>query len=338
MGRPVTANGRLAAAGIALAIAALAGMEAAAASPSTFVVNSTGDALDANLGDGTCATGAGVCTLRAAIQQANALPGADVVEVPSGTYEIAIPPLNQNDITTGDLDITDSVAITGAGAGATIIDAGVPRRARRPTCTASTASSRWPSTAGEVSFSGLTLQDGYADEYGGAIANNGSARVTVTASVLTRNVAEKAGGAIDNHFGGTVEVRDSTDLGQLRVRERQRSQQQPRRHADGRGHHGVGQLGHGGRARRGAGRRGRHLQQRRARHDREHHRQRVDDVRQRCRRRPAGRGDLERRRRHGDGHGDDLLEERRGGRWRCALQQVGRPDGHREHVHRERRA
>lgn len=39
-----------------------------------FVVNSLGDAPDANPGDGTCATASGVCTLRAAIQTANATP------------------------------------------------------------------------------------------------------------------------------------------------------------------------------------------------------------------------------------------------------------------------
>jgi CSLREA domain-containing protein len=43
--------------------------------PTTFVVNSTGDAADANPGDGICQTRTrGQCTLRAAIQQANASP------------------------------------------------------------------------------------------------------------------------------------------------------------------------------------------------------------------------------------------------------------------------
>src|SRR5205823_14025312 len=40
----------------------------------SFIVNNNGDAGDANLGDGICetATGNGVCTLRAAIHEANA--------------------------------------------------------------------------------------------------------------------------------------------------------------------------------------------------------------------------------------------------------------------------
>ena len=39
----------------------------------TFVVNSTADGVDTDLGDGECDNGEGVCTLRAAIMQANAL-------------------------------------------------------------------------------------------------------------------------------------------------------------------------------------------------------------------------------------------------------------------------
>ena len=42
-----------------------------------FVVDTTGDERDANTHDGTCATSTGSCTLRAAIQQANATSGPD---------------------------------------------------------------------------------------------------------------------------------------------------------------------------------------------------------------------------------------------------------------------
>jgi CSLREA domain-containing protein len=44
---------------------------------STFTVTSTGDGADANTGDGICADGAGACTLRAAIEEANATAGLD---------------------------------------------------------------------------------------------------------------------------------------------------------------------------------------------------------------------------------------------------------------------
>lgn len=43
----------------------------------TLTVNDAGDTSDATPGDGICATAGGVCTLRAAIEEANALAGAD---------------------------------------------------------------------------------------------------------------------------------------------------------------------------------------------------------------------------------------------------------------------
>ncbi len=53
-------------------------------SGATFTVNSTGDAVDANKGDGICAASDGTCTLRAAIEEANYLAGADTI-----TFSIA---------------------------------------------------------------------------------------------------------------------------------------------------------------------------------------------------------------------------------------------------------
>ena len=45
----------------------------------TFTVNSSGDQSDTNPGNGTCLTSLLNCTLRAAIQEANARPGADTI-------------------------------------------------------------------------------------------------------------------------------------------------------------------------------------------------------------------------------------------------------------------
>jgi CSLREA domain-containing protein len=55
-----------------------------AVSAATFNVNSAVDAVDAVPGDGVCATAGGQCTLRAAVQEANALPGADTISLPAG--------------------------------------------------------------------------------------------------------------------------------------------------------------------------------------------------------------------------------------------------------------
>jgi CSLREA domain-containing protein len=48
--------------------------------PADYSVNDLGDAADANAGDGICATAGAVCTLRAAIQEANATVGAEVID------------------------------------------------------------------------------------------------------------------------------------------------------------------------------------------------------------------------------------------------------------------
>jgi len=50
------------------------------ASAVTFVVDNAGDGGDISAGDGTCDAGGAICTLRAAIEEANALPGTDGVD------------------------------------------------------------------------------------------------------------------------------------------------------------------------------------------------------------------------------------------------------------------
>jgi len=72
----------------------------------TFHVNSTVDEPDANPGDGLCLTVSGVCTLRAAIMEANANPGHDTIMLPTNTYVLPLDGLNENAAATGDLDIT----------------------------------------------------------------------------------------------------------------------------------------------------------------------------------------------------------------------------------------
>ncbi len=61
------------------------------AAAANFVVNSNADKTDANPGDGLCDTGEGECTLRAAVQEANALEGSDSISIPEGTYTLSIP-------------------------------------------------------------------------------------------------------------------------------------------------------------------------------------------------------------------------------------------------------
>lgn len=69
---------------IVLATLALIAGLAGSASPAlgaTFIVNDTGNDLDANPANGVCeiSPGSGICTLRAAIEEANGLPGFDTI-------------------------------------------------------------------------------------------------------------------------------------------------------------------------------------------------------------------------------------------------------------------
>src|SRR5581483_7184488 len=103
-----------------IALAAL--LLPALARGATFVVNTTADAVDATPGDGTCATSAGACSLRAAVQEANALAGQDAIAVPAGVFRLTLTGAGEDGAATGDLDVTEALAVTGAGADGTVID------------------------------------------------------------------------------------------------------------------------------------------------------------------------------------------------------------------------
>src|SRR6188768_2067465 len=89
----------------------------------TFVVNTTADTQDAAPGNGVCADSGGLCSLRAAITEANALAGADTITVPAGTYTTTLAGTNEDANANGDFDITSPLTINGAGGGATVIQA-----------------------------------------------------------------------------------------------------------------------------------------------------------------------------------------------------------------------
>lgn len=90
----------------------------------TFTVDTTIDAVDMIPGDGICNSIFGACTLRAAIQEANAMPGGNNILVPPGTYVLTIPEPGNGDIKGGDLDVTDTLRIRPAGASMPVIEAG----------------------------------------------------------------------------------------------------------------------------------------------------------------------------------------------------------------------
>jgi len=80
--------------------------------PATFTVNSTSDSIDNNPGNGVCLDSSGNCSLRAAIMESNALPGADTIYLQrSTTYELTLIS-GGADAINRDLDIYDSLTLS----------------------------------------------------------------------------------------------------------------------------------------------------------------------------------------------------------------------------------
>jgi len=157
-----------------------------------FIVNDAGDAPDATPGDGVCATAGGVCTLRAAIMEANALAGADSITFAPSVGTITL--------TSSLPQITGDLTITGRGAGVTIIDGASTWRAFNV------------AAATTVGISALTVQHA-AGQFGPALNNQGT--VTLNTVVFTFNTASvplltSVGGAIYNALPGTLTITGST--------------------------------------------------------------------------------------------------------------------------------
>jgi CSLREA domain-containing protein len=90
-----------------------------------FTVDITADTPDANPGDGICADANEECSLRAAVMEANALPGDDTISIDAGTYILDNPTPGDEELSIeDDLDILDNLTINGegfTGATATVI-------------------------------------------------------------------------------------------------------------------------------------------------------------------------------------------------------------------------
>ena len=174
----------------AVLFAAFFVLNISSASAATFVVNSTADGVDVTAGDGICATAGAVCTLRAAITEANALAGDDIITLPAGTYTNTLVGVNDTNAS-GDLDINSNITINGAGSGTTIIQANAA---------AGVAVERvldFP-VAGTSVINGVTIRNGRqtATFGGGVRLNVAAAVVTFNNCVISNNVGVSGGGGL----------------------------------------------------------------------------------------------------------------------------------------------
>ncbi len=200
---------------VALTIIVLLSRNEREAHAQSFIVDNVADAVDAAPGNSTCATAEGECSLRAAIQEANALAGPDSISVPAGAY-VLTGASGENAGAVGDLDITADLTIAGTGIGATIVDAAQLDRAFDVLDGAATVSISGMTlrngrsdpndggavhNAGTLTLSNVVIENSHGDD-GGATAN--SATATLLDSRLMDNAAADTGGAIINHGAMTV--------------------------------------------------------------------------------------------------------------------------------------
>jgi CSLREA domain-containing protein len=178
----------------------------------TIMVTTTVDELANN----------GKCSLREAIQAANrdirvdacaAGSGADTIILPAGTYRLSVEGWFEDAGLTGDLDITASLTLKGAGASSTTIDGG-----GRVAGFLVHGVLQVFGTATVVTISGVTIQNGYlgtelGDRTSGGLSNGAIDRLGGTMTVIDSVIRNNAGtyGGVENH--GTMTLLNSSVTG-----------------------------------------------------------------------------------------------------------------------------
>ncbi|HVF64595.1 MAG TPA: IPTL-CTERM sorting domain-containing protein [Casimicrobiaceae bacterium] len=175
----------------------------------------------------TTTTDGGPGSLRQAVIDANTAAGPDTINVPAGTYVLGIPGAGEDAAATGDLDITDSVTINGAGSGVTTISAGggFADRIFHVTSAGATVSINGVTitggspggsasgggilNAGVLTLSDVVVAQNAAGIQGGGIASTGT--LTLTNSVVRNNTALQGGGVHTAAFTATdCTIRNNT--------------------------------------------------------------------------------------------------------------------------------
>jgi len=156
-------------------------------------VNSTADATDAVAGDGVCetASGNGVCTLRAAIEEANALANSDTINLPAGIYTLTLGL---------ELTVSDDLTVSGAGTGSTVVQAAA---------TSGVATFRvFNVTGGSIAISNMTVRHGNTPlGLGGSGILVQGGEVTVSETEITANTSEDH--AAISVWSGTLTLQSS---------------------------------------------------------------------------------------------------------------------------------
>ncbi len=161
----------------------------------TFTVNDLGDTPDANPGDGNAVDAAGNTTLRAAIEEANALALPDNIDFSvAGTINLSL----------GELSITSDLSIDGGDA-ITVNAGGLSRVVKIDDGDGSANRT--------VSLSNITISGGSAILGGGIYSAESTTlnHATVTGNSVTDGASYAFGGGVLNT--GTMTIRSSTISG-----------------------------------------------------------------------------------------------------------------------------
>ena len=179
------------------------------ASSATFAVTSTADLPDTDVNDNVCHASNSLCTLRAAIQQANFTTGADTITLPAGVFLLTRVGTNEDGAVNGDLDIIESLTITGAGSASSIVDANGSVTGER--------AFQILSSAANVTISGLTIRNGKTagvfGEGGGLYWDGNGSHLTLT-NVVIENSSSYYGGGVYLNYSSLADV---VDLGHVTI-------------------------------------------------------------------------------------------------------------------------
>lgn len=181
-------------AGAAMLGALLLAVGGARARPPRLDVDSTADSPAREPGDGRCEARSGGCTLRAAIEEANASLRAVEIRLPEGRYVLD---------SGGQLFLDRAVTVEGVGAERTIIDGAGRTRILEV------------GEKGEVELSELTLEHGAArGDDGGCLLNSGRLELE---SVVLRSCVAKTDPLVADGNGGAFANRGEAELVSVRV-------------------------------------------------------------------------------------------------------------------------
>jgi hypothetical protein len=188
--RNKAATGRIMALGLLLAAMSAASLLLVAAAPlarpalaeTTFTVDRNDDPDPTSAS--ACTAAPDDCSMRGAVVAANAATGADAITVPANTYTLTRAGDSEDAASTGDLDITGELTITGAGARATSVAGGAAPFDDRIFDNHSGAT---------TTITGLTITGGKPGGYeGGGVRNQGD--LTLDGVVVEDNTAGTGGG------------------------------------------------------------------------------------------------------------------------------------------------